>query len=159
MALQARPAICERARAWASLRMDGELSELEDALLAAHLLHCAPCAEFEESARMTVVALRACPPERLHHAVSISTRRRILVRPLTLARAAALVAAIAGVTTVLGTEPAQRVIVTPPASAGVATAGDSDYKELRMLRRIQLGGQPSLRSGVGVFGATLSQRP
>ncbi len=35
MALRPRPAICERARAWASLRLDAELSEFEDALLVA----------------------------------------------------------------------------------------------------------------------------
>ena len=42
MALHASPAICERARSWASLRLDGELSEFEDALLSAHLAPLRP---------------------------------------------------------------------------------------------------------------------
>ncbi|MDQ4018324.1 MAG: zf-HC2 domain-containing protein, partial [Actinomycetota bacterium] len=35
---------CERAQAWASLDVDGELSQLERGLLAAHLRRCAACA-------------------------------------------------------------------------------------------------------------------
>ena len=38
--------MCERAREWASLRLDGELSELERALLDAHTRNCAACAEY-----------------------------------------------------------------------------------------------------------------
>lgn len=38
------PAACDRARTWASLRLDGELSELEGALLDAHLQRCSACA-------------------------------------------------------------------------------------------------------------------
>ena len=37
---------CERARAWASLGLDGELSQVEHALLRAHVGRCAGCAEF-----------------------------------------------------------------------------------------------------------------
>src|SRR6476469_3821243 len=38
--------LCARARFWASLRVDGELSELEGALLDAHLGRCADCREY-----------------------------------------------------------------------------------------------------------------
>jgi predicted anti-sigma-YlaC factor YlaD len=38
-----RQLACERARTWVSLRLDGELSELEGALLDAHLGRCAEC--------------------------------------------------------------------------------------------------------------------
>jgi len=38
---QQRSATCDRARAWISLRSDGELSEFECALLDAHLGRCA----------------------------------------------------------------------------------------------------------------------
>ena len=46
MALRTMPAMCERARAWASLRLDAELSEFEDALLTAHLRRCSACCEY-----------------------------------------------------------------------------------------------------------------
>ena len=38
--------LCARARFWASLRVDGELSELEGALLDAHLGRCADCSAY-----------------------------------------------------------------------------------------------------------------
>src|SRR3954454_17246769 len=41
--MHVRSHLCERARLWASLRADGELSELEGALLDAHLARCAEC--------------------------------------------------------------------------------------------------------------------
>jgi len=45
-ALSPRDGRCERARQWASLRLDGELSELEDALLEQHLEGCSSCSAF-----------------------------------------------------------------------------------------------------------------
>ncbi len=41
-----RPLECERARARVSLGLDGELSEVEQALLRAHVGRCAACAAF-----------------------------------------------------------------------------------------------------------------
>ena len=38
--------LCERARTWAALAPDGELSELERKLLDAHVQRCAACAYF-----------------------------------------------------------------------------------------------------------------
>lgn len=50
---------CERARQWASLRADGELSELESALLDAHLACCDACRSFARGAALVAAALRA----------------------------------------------------------------------------------------------------
>jgi ABC-type glutathione transport system ATPase component len=55
---------CERARQWASLRIDGELSELEDALLEKHLEGCASCSAFAVRLAATTEAVRAVPLER-----------------------------------------------------------------------------------------------
>jgi predicted anti-sigma-YlaC factor YlaD len=57
--------LCERARFWASLRLDGELSELEGALLDAHLARCAGCHEVAEGFDASTIALRAAPLERV----------------------------------------------------------------------------------------------
>lgn len=51
--------LCARARFWASLRVDGELSELESALLDAHVVRCSSCRTFVGSSEEIVVALRA----------------------------------------------------------------------------------------------------
>src|SRR5690242_3964885 len=55
--------LCARARFWASLRVDDELSELEGALLDAHLARCAECREFEAAAAGSATLLRAAPLE------------------------------------------------------------------------------------------------
>lgn len=153
------PANCERARAWASLRLDGELSELEEALLAAHVRRCAACREYEEMLSAAVVVLRAQPLEQIQHPVAVPARRHTRVRPMGLARVAAVAAAVVGVTTVLSTQSPNSPSTPSGSSASVPETTDNDLAQLRALRVIQLGGRPPLRSGVGEFGAILSQRP
>ena len=63
-ALTPRNGRCERARQWASLRLDGELSELEGGLLEKHLEGCAPCSAFAARLAATTEAVRAQPLER-----------------------------------------------------------------------------------------------
>jgi hypothetical protein len=63
-ALSPRSGRCERARQWASLRIDGELSELEDVLLAKHLEGCASCSAFAARLTATTESVRAAPQER-----------------------------------------------------------------------------------------------
>src|SRR4051794_6877947 len=57
--MSVRPPACDRARTWASLRLDGELSELEAALLDAHLKRCARCAEVAAGLEGVTRAVRA----------------------------------------------------------------------------------------------------
>lgn|SRR5262245_50148430 len=63
-ALSPRNSRCERARQWVSLRVDGELSELEDALLEKHLEGCASCSAFATRLSATTEAVRVAPQER-----------------------------------------------------------------------------------------------
>jgi predicted anti-sigma-YlaC factor YlaD len=161
MALSPRPAICERARAWVSLRLDAEVSELEDALLVAHLRQCPVCREYEESVRGVVFALRNEPLAQFEHPVSVPSRRRSVLRPTALARAAALVALAVGIATVLNSQSTQRFHVTPgfqgPASS-VGAASNGDLTQIRQLRITQLGAAPPQGARIGIHGA-LSQGP
>jgi anti-sigma factor RsiW len=54
---------CDRVRQWTSLRVDGELSELEGAVLERHLEGCAECRSFELGLRSAVDLLRTAPAE------------------------------------------------------------------------------------------------
>lgn len=54
---------CERAREWSSLRLDDELSVLEEEILERHLGVCVACRRFEEGIRTTTVRLRSTPVE------------------------------------------------------------------------------------------------
>ena len=55
--------LCERARFWASLRLDGELSQLEGALLDAHVARCAGCQAVAEGFGASTSALRSATLE------------------------------------------------------------------------------------------------
>ena len=58
-----RPLDCERARAHASLRLDGQLSELGSARLDAHLTGCAACRAYAAGIAGVTAELRAAPLE------------------------------------------------------------------------------------------------
>ena len=54
---------CDRARQWSSLRLDGELSELESVLLDKHLETCGACLSFDQRLHAAATTLRLTPPE------------------------------------------------------------------------------------------------
>ena len=89
---------CDRARTYASLRLDSELSELEDALLRAHLERCEPCRSFAGSMAAATAELRRTPMERLEHPIELPRKRRFSLQTAPAAAAAALVAASIGLT-------------------------------------------------------------
>ena len=105
-ALRPQPRMCERAREWASLRLDGELSELEQALLAAHLVRCESCAVYSGNVATTTEVIRTAELEPLHHPVALPLRRRrigITARALQASTgAAAVLAAAVGLGTLFG---------------------------------------------------------
>jgi predicted anti-sigma-YlaC factor YlaD len=90
-----QPVECERARHLASLGLDGELSEVEQAVLRAHVGRCAACACFARDLGGLTQELRAAPLQRPAAEVR-SHRRRATVRTLQLGAAAAAVALAAG---------------------------------------------------------------
>lgn len=55
------PEVCNRTRMQASLRLDSELSELEEALMAAHLVRCAACRSFADDLATLTDRLRTAP--------------------------------------------------------------------------------------------------
>ncbi len=160
MALQPRHGNCDRARAWVSLRLDGEISELEEAFLESHLRRCADCREYETTVRGAVLALRAEPLERMEHPVLVTRPRRVDLRPVSVARVAAAVAAVVGMTAVLGTQLAKEPSPSSrqPARVDSSSVVVNDFEQLRTLRVLQLGGRPPRGSNVGSFGAVLTRQ-
>lgn len=73
--------LCARARFWASLQIDGELSELETALFDAHLARCAECREIAAGFAAGADLLREAPLERIAPVAVSHARspRRLLV--------------------------------------------------------------------------------
>jgi len=70
-----RPLACDRARAWISLRIDGELSKFEHVLLGAHMAMCRNCRGFAEDVEWQTNAIRSAGLIPLTQPVTIPARR------------------------------------------------------------------------------------
>ena len=88
--------LCERARTWAALAPDGELSELERKLLDAHVQRCPACAHFALDVAAVAAELRAAQLQPLPRPLSVPIwRRRPAYARVRAVGAAAAVAAMA----------------------------------------------------------------
>ena len=96
--LRAQNRVCDRAREYSSRSLDGELSEIERALLETHLERCAACRAYSIELAEIVTRLRVAPLESMQHPISLPSRRRVRARAFQAAAAvaAAAVAATAG---------------------------------------------------------------
>jgi predicted anti-sigma-YlaC factor YlaD len=127
--------LCDRARSWAALAPDGELSELEGTLLRSHLARCGSCSRFAADAASVAEALRTAPLEPLPRPVAIQTwrRRRALARLRTVGAAAAVALMALGI--------ASRAPVTNTGRTPVQPTRVVDFSgaqaELQLLRREQ----------------------
>ena len=95
------PNDCLRARESASARLDGELSELGAARLAAHLRACDDCRSYASELESVAGLLRAAPLELPEVAFALPSRRRVPGLQIA-AVAAAAVAVVAGSSFALG---------------------------------------------------------
>ncbi len=97
MRLVSRPVVCDRVRAQISLSLDGELSQLEQRMLASHVARCADCAAYEADVVAITTELRAAPLEALEHPVVVRRpRRRLPLVRLQVGVAAGLAVAVLG---------------------------------------------------------------
>ena len=127
---------CDRVSALASLALDGQASEVEEAWLGAHLRACPECERTVADMRALTEALRAAPlvePERrVVLAARVGRPGRARQVALRAALAATLAAAAAGLGVLAGSvdrEPAP----APPAGPEIALV--DERRELRELRR------------------------
>ena len=143
--------LCDRAREWASLRLDGELSELEAAMLDGHLERCAACAAAVAEIEAVTGAIRRAPLLPLARPIS-TPRRHVAFRAARVTAAAAVMLVAAGLGSVFATS-----VQTPAAEHAslprVVNAG-SDDRQLREMRRAQLRIERALlqTNGRGAIG-------
>ena len=88
---------CETSREWTSLRLDGELSELEEAMLRRHIAGCADCEAYVAAAEAFTARLRSAPLESPRPMFEAAAERTGRSRFLGVGAAAAAVAASAAV--------------------------------------------------------------
>jgi anti-sigma factor RsiW len=129
---------CERARECASLRLDGELSEFEQALLVAHLARCEPCRAFASELEGITNHMRSTPLARLEQPVALPSRRRLLTRrPVEIAAAAALMLTTLGVAGALRSVESTNPTLSFGAPGVSNTLESREFTDIRrdMLRR------------------------
>ena len=144
---RARHAVCDRAREWASLRLDGELSQLEDALLDAHLAVCSTCAEYVAELRATTTLLRTAEHVHPSRPVVLPPRRSALPRFRTVAAVAAAVAVAVGAGSLLGTSRRAPSGPAQPATSHIVVASADEQFLLREPRRLM---RPGVKRGIGI---------
>src|SRR5262245_41529743 len=136
MSVLPRPSLpCERAREWASLRLDGELSQLESAMLESHLARCAACSEAVSQTEAFTTALRTSPLEALRRPIAIP-RAAAAMRAARVTAAAAVMLVAAGLGSVFATSMPSST--TQHAATPRVSLADSDDRLLRDMRRDQL---------------------
>ena len=129
---------CERARAWASLELDGELSEVEERSLASHLGACRSCMAAVEELRALTAVVRAAPLERPSQGLALPARppvpgrRATAVRVAAAAAAVTLAAALGLLGRSLATEPGGRAPAKPPEIALLPT--NDEFRQFRAYR-------------------------
>ena len=131
--------LCERTRAWASLELDGELSELEGVLFHEHVRGCEDCAAVVDDLRRIAAIVRATPlaePSRR----GFEFPARVVqpqIRPLAVrALAAAAVIALAAGLGLLGNSLGGSPRAPQPASPEFAFLPLSVDRQIRGLRQV-----------------------
>jgi ferric-dicitrate binding protein FerR (iron transport regulator) len=133
---------CERARHWASLRLDGELSTLEGQLLDRHLRACEECRAFDAGIGVATSLLREAPPELPRRQASPAPARRS--RFQFEARRTALVAAAAlALGALIGSVLHRPTPSLAPARAPEVSFLSRDVKQLRALPRVKRAATPT----------------
>jgi ferric-dicitrate binding protein FerR (iron transport regulator) len=127
---------CERAAHWASLRLDGELSHLEERLLEAHLDRCEECRDLEAGMRATAEILRRSPVEAPSRP-GVMHLPRASRSPLRRKRTALVAAAALGLGALVGSiaqGPSARAPQAPGPEVSLLTR---DVQQLRDLPRLE----------------------
>lgn len=127
--------VCERAREWASLRLDGELSLLEDELLERHLEVCEACDAFEAGVRSTTTLLRTAP-------VEVPTRPLVVVPepraiPLVRRRTAVVAAAALALGALVGSFFERPGAPAPSEAPSLSLLMREDVEQLHDLPRVK----------------------
>src|SRR5437660_4349156 len=135
---------CEQARERASLRLDGELSDLESAFVEAHIRRCAGCRAYAAECEAIALRLRSAELAWLERPTSLPRVRPRRARHAAQASvAAALVAIAAGFGTLYGaagSEPRQSTFAVPKNAA--LPAFDSSPQGLPTTREAALSQKP-----------------
>jgi hypothetical protein len=128
---------CERARAWAALAPDGEVSLLEQKLLDAHLARCGACSRFSVQVTAVAAALRAAALQPVAQPVAVPTwrRRRVDARVRMVGAAAAVAVMALGIAARAPLPAGEQESFQFPVVVDFSGGDRAEQQELRDLRR------------------------
>jgi predicted anti-sigma-YlaC factor YlaD len=128
---------CEQVRGHISAGLDGELSEVENARVEAHVGSCAACRAFAGGVREAASVLRAAPLEDLDFAIDLPSRRLAIARRIPVAAAAAALAVAVGLGALVGGFGSSNSAGLRAARAGSVSSASFRFpeNELRMLQQ------------------------
>jgi anti-sigma factor RsiW len=129
--------VCDRMRELFSAALDGELSELDDARLRAHLAACAGCRGYAATAAAASTLVRRTPLEEPTVRIVVPGRRLALARKLQVASAAAAVAVTVGLSVAVGNVGGLGAPSSSHAARSARSSANLRFpdQELRMLER------------------------
>jgi len=133
-----RGVICDRARSWAALAPDGELSELERRLLDAHLARCGSCRHFSVQVAAIADELRGASLEPLPRPVALPSRRRgqpVYARLRTVGAAAAVAVMAFGIAARAPLSTSESEAISFPRVVDFSGGDQAEIQRLRNLRR------------------------
>jgi predicted anti-sigma-YlaC factor YlaD len=142
---------CDRAREYASLRLDGELSDFERALLDTHLERCPSCRVFADDLVGLTDRLRSAPLAAPELSLSLPRRRFAAFGRIQAGAAAAAVVSVVGIGALFGM--LHSSASTPSrtsARLGSMATENRDFRDLR--RAVLTAPHPERRpGGLGVL--------
>lgn len=130
---QISPNTCDRIHELFSASLDGELAELEEARLQAHLASCAGCRSYADAATAAARVVRTTPLEEPSFPIVIPGRRVAVARRLQAVAAVAAVAVTVGLSIAVGSLSGPRVTQVHHSSLSASLRFPD--QELRMLDR------------------------
>jgi predicted anti-sigma-YlaC factor YlaD len=122
---------CDRAREYASLRLDGELSDFERALLDSHLERCPGCRAFADDLVSVTERLRTAKLERPLIALTLPRRRFVAMRNVQVSAAAAAVVSVVGIGALFGMLHSSATTPSRVAKLGSMAQEKREFRDLR----------------------------
>lgn len=127
---------CHRARSLVSQELDGQLHELEERFVAAHLARCGECRAFQEGATAFTALLRDAPLEPVSWPVTIQARaprHRVQFRAIAQIASVASVVVVAGTIALAQERPGggAESSALGPVSGSAVGAGEESIRSLR----------------------------
>ena len=133
--------ICDRVRSQVSLELDGELSQLERAMVAAHLERCPDCRAYESEVTAFTRLLRQAPLKEMERPVVVRRPYRTIAARLQAGVAAAVAVAALGAASQVAPE-ADGPAPSPSESRQIQYPSQGQIQgEQAILKRVHAGQQ------------------